>query len=145
MFFLYKDVIKNKSHHLSTCAFQTAPPAGRLVLCIFKDLRSWFSDYKARACVCVCSPAFTWRRESVSHWCAGSRILSSYCCSSSAPAGRESWTQSDCILQLIKGEQSFDNITKKIMGLWEDKHLCALEGQKTGQTRLNSFTGSRLL
>ena len=48
-------------------------------------------------CVCVCS-SFTWRRGSVSHWCARSLILSSCCCSSSAPSGRGSWTQSDCTL-----------------------------------------------
>ncbi len=57
---------------------------------------------QAWPCVlCVCS-SFTWRRGSVSHWCAGSLIQSSCCYSSSAPSGRESSTQSDCTLHRKK-------------------------------------------
>lgn len=50
---------------------------------------------------CVCSSC-TWHRGNASHWCAGSPIPSSCCCSSFAPSGRGSWTQSGCTLHRHK-------------------------------------------
>lgn len=67
------------------------------VVILTSHLRTGCCEWLCEGLRICCS--LTWHRGSVSHWCAGSLILSSCCCSSSAPSGRGSWTQSDYTLQ----------------------------------------------
>ncbi len=111
---------------LTTCAFRLYPShhhhthtqvyyAREAILttdlksCVMLWVQAWLC-----VCVCVCACcSFTWHIGSVSHWCAGSLILSSCCCSSSAPSGRGSWTQSGCTLHR-KEQINCVNSTPKI-------------------------------
>lgn len=68
-----------------------------IVAILTADISMWclYQSMTVRLCVYAC---FTWRKGSVSHWCAESLIPSSCCCSSSAPSSRGSWIRSGCIL-----------------------------------------------